>query len=215
MSLSPFERRRSTPCHTWHHPPTSPGCPPPPALSTQSNAPLPSPQPIAHLFHPSACSLPTLPVSGGGTMPHSSDRPEPEIPETLQHPRKEPVPLVSQSQDDGRQDANDQQDSPALQSQLSSADVSTSLVAADTEPKKRARGRRKKKKKRGPKPTNVPGSNAAPQDTQSGSGGDTRPNSQGTATGKSQRGRGCPPSVGQEDATGQGEASKPSLSPFA
>ena len=124
-------------------------------------------------------------------MSHSSDQPEPEIPETSQqHPRKEPVPLVSQSQDDGRQDADDQQDSPALQSQLTSADTSTSLVAADTEPKKRGR---RKKKKRGPKPNNdEPGSTAAPQDAQSGSGGVTRPNSQGKATGKSQRGRGRP-----------------------
>ena len=57
----------------------------------------------------------------------------------------------------------------------------------------------------------MPGSSAAaPQDTQSGcgeDGGDTRPNSQGTATGKSQRGRGFPPRDG--DAPVEKETSIP------
>ena len=222
-------------------------------------------------------------------MPNSTDLPEPEIPgpvrsrqpseqepddganavvravtstETSQQPWKETAPLVSQSQDDGRSDADDEE-SNALQSRLSFADASTSLVAADAAPRKHGSGRRKKmkrgpktgqpgsaasaepsqqlqkervplvsqsqgdgrpdaddqdsssagaatsllavdtvqkkrgsgrpkKRKRGPK-TGQPGSAAASQDTQSGSGGDTRPNSQGTATGKSKRGRGRPP----------------------
>ncbi|EJK51983.1 hypothetical protein THAOC_28792, partial [Thalassiosira oceanica] len=104
--------------------------------------------------------------------------------EPSQQLQKERVPLVSQSQGDGRPDADDQDSS--------SAGAATSLVAVDTAQKKRGSGRRKKKK-RGPK-TGKPGSTAASQDTQSGSSGTIRPNSQGTASGKSKRGRGRPPS---------------------
>ena len=124
--------------------------------------------------------------------------------DTSQQLQKERVPLVSQSQDDGRQPAPDpdDQDSKALQSQLSSSDALASLVAAGTAPKKSGRPGRPLKKKRGPKPKQVPGSTAAPQDAQSVSDGDTRPNSQGTATGKSQRGRGRPPRDNNAPAEG-------------
>ena len=74
--------------------------------------------------------------------------------DTSQQLQKERVPLVSQSQDDGRQPAPDpdDQDSKALQSQLSSSDALASLVAAGTAPKKSGRPGRPLKKKRGPKP---------------------------------------------------------------
>ncbi|EJK55594.1 hypothetical protein THAOC_24663, partial [Thalassiosira oceanica] len=103
-------------------------------------------------------------------MPNSTDQPEPEIPilsvrdsgpskstphdganevagavtitatETLQQPWKVPAPLVSQSQDDERPDA-DYQGSNAHRSQLSPADASTSLGAADAAPRKHDSGR--------------------------------------------------------------------------
>ncbi|EJK52960.1 hypothetical protein THAOC_27692, partial [Thalassiosira oceanica] len=122
--------------------------------------------------------------------------------ETSQQIQKERVPPVSQSQGDVQKpgpDADDQ-DSKALPSQLSSSDATTSLVAVDTAPKQSGPGRpgRPKKKKRGPKPKEVPGSTAAPQDTQSGSGGDTSDTRTGTATYETQkaRGQGHPPRGG-------------------
>ncbi|EJK53407.1 hypothetical protein THAOC_27168 [Thalassiosira oceanica] len=118
---------------------------------------------------------------------------------TSQQIQKKRVPLVSQSQGDVRKpgpDADDQ-DSKALPIQLSSSDASTSLVAVDTAPKQPDPGwpGRPKKKKRGPKPKEVPGSTAASQDTQSGSGGDTSDTRTGTATYETQkaRGQGHPP----------------------
>ena len=95
--------------------------------------------------------------------------------ETSRQLQKKSAPLVSQPQEDGQQPGlgADDQDSKALQSQLLSSDASASLVAAGTAPKKSGRPGRPSKKKRGPKPKQVPGPTAAPQDTQSVSEGDT------------------------------------------